>query len=194
LTGLEAGHRDKTEVPGCTHGVSLAVDLPFPAPAMNAELGANQLAFSFMNSADDNVARPGNSFEIGLEALIERAREVATHSYSPYSRFKVGAALRLTNGEIVTGTNVENVSYGLTICAERAALVRAVAQFGPEIRIEAVAIANLNGAASPPCGACRQMLAEFILPEAPVVFPATDGARVMAFSQVLPLAFEMKLK
>jgi cytidine deaminase len=147
-----------------------------------------------MNSADDNVARPGNSFGIGHEALIERAREVATHAYSPYSRFKVGAALRLTNGEIVTGTNVENVSYGLTICAERAALVRAVAQFGPEIRIEAVAIANLNSAASPPCGACRQMLAEFILPEAQVLFPAIDGARVMAFSQMLPLAFEMKPK
>ena len=147
-----------------------------------------------MNSADENVARSTGPLEKGLEALIELAREVASRSYSPYSSFRVGAALRLTNGEIVTGTNVENVSYGLTICAERAALVRAVAQFGPEIRIEALAIANLNGAASPPCGACRQMLAEFILPEAQVVFPATDGARVMAFSQMLPLAFEMKLK
>ena len=128
------------------------------------------------------------------DPLVERARAARLGALADYSRFKVGAALRLTNGEIVTGTNVENVSYGLTICAERAALVRAVAQFGPEIRIEAVAIANLNGAASPPCGACRQMLAEFILPEAPVVFPATDGASVMPFSQVLPLAFEMKLK
>jgi homotetrameric cytidine deaminase len=89
---------------------------------------------------------------------------------------------------------VENVSYGLTICAERAALVRAVTQFGPEIRIEAVAIANLNGSASPPCGACRQVLAEFIQPEAPVLFPAADGVRTMAFSALLPLAFEMKLK
>ncbi len=147
-----------------------------------------------MNSADENVARSTDPLEKGLEALIERAREVASHSYSPYSNFRVGAALRLTNGEIVTGTNVENVSYGLTICAERAALVRAVAEFGPEIRVEALAIANLNGVASPPCGACRQMLAEFILPEAQVVFPATDGARVMTFSQMLPLAFEMKLK
>lgn len=125
---------------------------------------------------------------------MELAREVASRSYSPYSNFRVGAALRLTNGEIVTGTNVENVSYGLTICAERAALVRAVAEFGPEIRVEALAIANLNGVASPPCGACRQMLAEFIFPEARVIFPATDGARVMTFSQILPLAFEMKAK
>jgi cytidine deaminase len=129
-----------------------------------------------------------------LEKLLEQARQAAVRSYSPYSGFRVGAALRLTSGEIVTGTNVENVSYGLTICAERAALVRAVAEFGPEIRVEAVAVANLNHAASPPCGACRQMLAEFVLPDAPVVFPAADGVCTMAFNEVLPLAFEMRLK
>jgi len=128
-----------------------------------------------------------------LEDLTEQARKAAQHSYAPYSKFRVGAALQLTNGKIVTGTNVENVSFGLTICAERAALVRAVSQFGPDIRIAAVAIANLNGLASPPCGACRQVLAEFILPDAPVVFPLADGIRTMAFSEVLPLGFEMKL-
>jgi len=129
-----------------------------------------------------------------LEDLVDRARKAAQHSYSPYSKFRVGSALQLTSGEIVTGTNVENVSFGLTICAERSALVRAVSQFGPEIRIAAVAIANLNGLASPPCGACRQVLAEFILPDAPVVFPSTEGKRTMAFSELLPLGFEMKLK
>ena len=129
-----------------------------------------------------------------IEILLERAHAVAEHSYSPYSGFKVGAAIRLSSGEIVTGTNVENVSYGLTMCAERSALVRAVSEFGPEIRIAAIAVANLNDAASPPCGACRQMLAEFVLPDAPVAFPASDGVRVMAFSEILPLAFEMKLK
>ncbi len=60
-----------------------------------------------------------------LDGLVERARETALNSYSPYSGFRVGAALKLTDGQIVTGTNVENVSYGLTICAERSALVRA---------------------------------------------------------------------
>jgi homotetrameric cytidine deaminase len=147
-----------------------------------------------MVSAEENAMGAGEPLDTALAGLLERAREAALHSYSPYSHFKVGAALRLTSGEIVTGTNVENVSYGLTICAERAALVRAVVQCGPEIRVAAVAIANLNDAASPPCGACRQMLAEFILPDAPVVFPAADGVRVMPFSAVLPLAFEMKLK
>jgi homotetrameric cytidine deaminase len=132
--------------------------------------------------------------EPALEELLAQARKAALHSYSPYSGFRVGAALRLSSGEVVTGTNVENASYGLTICAERAALVRAVAEFGPEIRIEAVAVVNLNDAASSPCGSCRQMLAEFILPDAPVVFPTADGMRTMAFSEILPLAFDMKLK
>ena len=135
-----------------------------------------------------------NTTEPALKSLLDSARQAALHAYAPYSGFRVGAALRLTSGEIVTGTNVENVSYGLTICAERSALVRAVSQFGPEIRVEAVAIANLNDAPSPPCGACRQVLAEFILPDAPVVFPAADGDRTMTFRELLPLAFEMKLK
>jgi homotetrameric cytidine deaminase len=135
-----------------------------------------------------------NLTQPALEKLLELARQAAQHSYSPYSGFRVGAALQLTSGKIVTGTNVENVSFGLTICAERAALVRAVSQFGPKIRIAAVAVANLNGLASPPCGACRQMLAEFILPDAPMVFPAADGARTMTFNEMLPLGFEMKLK
>ena len=132
--------------------------------------------------------------DAALDDLLKLAEQAAQNSYSPYSKFRVGAALRLTNGETVTGTNVENVSFGLTICAERAALVRAVSQFGPEIRIGAVAVANLNGMPSPPCGACRQVLAEFILPDAPIAFPTQEGTRTMAFSELLPLGFEMKLK
>ena len=129
-----------------------------------------------------------------LQDLLGQARAVAAHSYSPYSGFKVGAALLLSNGETVTGTNVENVSYGLTNCAERSALFTAISRFGPEIRIRAVAVANLNNAASPPCGACRQVLAEFIEPDAPVIFPASGGLRQMPFADVLPLAFDMNLK
>ena len=129
-----------------------------------------------------------------MTALLHAARQAALNSYSPYSNFRVGAALRLSNGEVVTGTNVENVSYGLTICAERSALVRAVAEFGAAIRVEAVAVANLNHAASPPCGACRQVLAEFIAPDAPVLFPAADEMRIMAFRELLPMVFDMNLK
>jgi cytidine deaminase len=132
------------------------------------------------------------SIEPELKTLLQAAREVARNSYSPYSRFRVGAALKLSNGEIATGTNVENASYGLTICAERSAVVRAIAQFGPEIRIEAVAIANLNNAASPPCGACRQVLAEFIAPDVPVIFAAGDGITTVPFSELLPWAFDLE--
>ncbi|MGA2216847.1 MAG: cytidine deaminase [Terracidiphilus sp.] len=137
---------------------------------------------------------PGNPTPPSLEHLLEHARLAALHSYSPYSLFRVGAALLLTNGEIVTGTNVENVSYGLTICAERSALVTAVSRFGPQIRIEAVAVTNLNSAASPPCGACRQVLAEFILPSAPVIFPDADGPRILTFAELFPFAFDMNAK
>jgi len=147
-----------------------------------------------MQTAKNNPERRGGPLDAVLEELLALAREAARHSYSPYSAFKVGAALKLTSGEIVTGTNVENASYGLTVCAERAALVRAVAAFGPEIQIVAAAGANLNDAPSPPCGACRQVLAEFILPEAPVVFPAQDGVRAVPFSALLPMAFEKKRK
>jgi homotetrameric cytidine deaminase len=140
----------------------------------------------------ENTHHP--AIDPALAELLARAEQAALHSYSPYSSFRVGAALRLTTGEIVTGTNVENVSYGLTICAERAALVRAVSQLGPAIRIAAVAVANLNQSPSPPCGACRQVLAEFISPDAPILFPAADGLRSMPFSAILPLAFDMKLK
>ncbi|HEY1985323.1 MAG TPA: cytidine deaminase [Terracidiphilus sp.] len=147
-----------------------------------------------MPTADDHLSQSHPAPGPALDGLLEQARLAARNSYSPYSNFKVGAALRLTSGEIVTGTNVENVSYGITICAERSALVRAVSQFGPAIRIEAIAIVNLNQAASPPCGACRQMLAEFASPQTPVAFPAADGPRVLTFSELLPFAYDMKLK
>jgi len=129
-----------------------------------------------------------------LTKLMKQAQKAARNSYSPYSKFRVGAALELADGHVVTGTNVENVSFGLTICAERSALVRAVAEYGPKIRIAAIAVANLNGKASPPCGACRQMLAEFALADAPVIFPGAKGVRTMTFSEILPSGSELKLK
>jgi len=135
---------------------------------------------------------------VNTQQLVNAALNVAQQAYAPYSGFRVGAALLLTNGETVTGTNVENVSYGLTICAERSALVRAVAIFGPEIRIAAAAIVNLNDAPSPPCGACRQVLAEFIDPESPVTFPALRSGAIalitLPFRELLPHGFDLNLK
>lgn len=161
-------------------------------PVPSSLLGAIASRFSTMATSDRANAEGHGTVQLSadLQALMQCAKEAAQHSYSPYSGFKVGAALKLSNGAIVTGTNVENTSYGLTICAERTAMVQAVAQFGPGVRVTAAAITNLNDAPSPPCGACRQVLAEFIEPEATVVFPAADGMRAMRFSQLMPCAFE----
>ena len=132
--------------------------------------------------------------DAALEDLSKNAVLVAENSYSPYSRFKVGAALLLDDGKVVTGTNVESTSFGLTICAERAALVRAISEFGPDIRVRAIAVANLNGAPSPPCGGCRQMLTEFATPDALVIFPVAGGKRTMRLEELLPLGFYLESK
>lgn len=135
--------------------------------------------------------------------LLERAAGAAANSYSPYSHFRVGAALLLEEnptasipippGAIVTGTNVENASYRLTTCAEQAAIAAAVSHFGPGIRIRAVAVANLNGAACMPCGACRQTLAEFAGPDTPVLYPAASGETVITtLTALLPAAFTLQ--
>src|SRR6201996_3559176 len=88
------------------------------------------------------------SFTASDKATLRKlAAQAAEHSYSPYSKFRVGAALLLTDGSIVTGCNVENCSYRLTCCAEQAAIARAVSERGPSIRVRAVAVANLNNAA-----------------------------------------------
>jgi len=98
-------------------------------------------------------------------ALLQTAREVTQHAYAPYSRFRVGAAMRLVNGEIVTGTNQENASFPVGICAERVALSTASSLY-PEIAIDTIAISyhNLEGQSNnpiSPCGICRQTLAEY---------------------------------
>ena len=134
-----------------------------------------------------------NAPQPDFPALTSAANAAAEKAYARYSRFQVGAALLLSNGEVVTGGNVENASYGLTICAERSALVRAIALYGPQIRVAAVVVVNLQHSPSPPCGACRQVLAEFMAPDAPIAFPAEiDGQLqqvITTFGHVLPYTF-----
>lgn len=134
------------------------------------------------------------ALDSALAFLLHQAAAAAQRAYSPYSDFKVGAALQLDNGAIVTAANVENVSYGLTICAERAAIARAVAEYGPDLRIVAVAVTNLNDAPSPPCGACRQMLAEFMAPDATVIFRDDQEILTIPLKTLLPHAFETRVK
>jgi cytidine deaminase len=123
--------------------------------------------------------------------LHAQATRAAANAYAPYSHFHVGAALLLDNGEVVTGCNVENASYRLTTCAEQAAVARAVTQFGPSIRIEAVAVANADPTvACQPCGACRQTLAEFANGDCLIFYPGDGGALIeCTLADLLPASF-----
>ncbi len=106
---------------------------------------------------------------VEIEELISRAREAAEYSYSPYSRFPVGAALLCKNGTVFTGANIENRSFGLTNCAERSALFAALSAGIHDFEALAVA-APASDVPIPPCGACRQVLSEFVKSDFKIYF------------------------
>jgi cytidine deaminase len=122
------------------------------------------------------------------ERLLQSAREATRHAYAPYSHFKVGAALLTSDGQLFTGCNVENTSYGLTNCAERTAIFSAVAQTGPRLMIRAMAVVNAENAPCSPCGACRQVIYEFG-PEASIVFFGATGWKELPVGELLPEGF-----
>jgi cytidine deaminase len=112
-----------------------------------------------------------------MDALLAKARKSAEMAYAPYSKFRVGAALLCEDGSVVTGVNVENRSYGLTICAERNAVTTAVG--GGKRAFLALAICAPDSVEPVgPCGACRQVLSEFMPPGAPVRFAGNGGEQV----------------
>ena len=128
-----------------------------------------------------------------IASLQQHATTVAHRAYAPYSNFRVGAAVLLTDGTIVTGCNVENASYRLTVCAEQAAIATAVSLHGPSIRIRAIAVANLNDTASQPCGACRQTIHEFSTPDTIVFYPSAFGViSETTVNKLLPAAFVLE--
>jgi cytidine deaminase len=104
-----------------------------------------------------------------IDGLFALALDASSKSYSPYSRFRVGAALQCLDGSIFTGTNIENRSFGLTTCAERSALAAAIGAGQRDFSIVVVATPDAEYPVSP-CGACRQVLSEFMAPEAAVIF------------------------
>ncbi|MBU2340194.1 MAG: cytidine deaminase [Alphaproteobacteria bacterium] len=124
-------------------------------------------------------------------ALIAAAREAAAQSYSPYSRFPVGAALRFADGGVVTGTNIENASYGLALCAETVAVARAMAE-GRRGGLEAVAVTGPGDEPLTPCGRCRQVLNELAQlggTDPQVLCVGPDEIRRTTLSALLPDAF-----
>jgi cytidine deaminase len=127
-----------------------------------------------------------------LDQLLEAARAASRRAYCPYSNFHVGAAV-WAGGQVFTGANVENASYGLTICAERTAAFAAVLAGAGQIEALAVACVDAQAGSDPtglmPCGACRQVLAEFARPDIPVV---VDRAGTFTLAELLPMAFRLR--
>jgi cytidine deaminase len=118
--------------------------------------------------------------------LLERAREALGHAYAPYSRFRVGAAIEARDGTIFVGANVENASYGLTLCAERVAVGAAVAG-GARAFTRLVVVTEVERPA-PPCGACRQLLAEFGL-DVEIIARGPSSERRWTLRTLLPDPF-----
>lgn len=124
------------------------------------------------------------------KVLIEEAVKVRENAYAPYSKFKVGAALLTENNRVYTGCNVENASYGATICAERGAAMTAVAAEG-KTKFTALAIATAEQDATPPCAICRQFLSEFCDDDMVVILYSVTSKKVkrLTFSSILPYPF-----
>ncbi len=122
-----------------------------------------------------------------MQELIQAALKVREHAYAPYSGFKVGAAILAKNGEIYTGCNVENASYGLTVCAERVAVNKAISDGVRDF--QGIAIVTDARKPASPCGACRQVLAEFS-PQMPVYLANIQGKVCkLSLEELLPDAF-----
>jgi cytidine deaminase len=123
--------------------------------------------------------------------LLRSANRVMKNAHAPYSKFRVGAAVLLSNGKIFSGCNVENASYGMTNCAERTAIFSAVARCGPKIEIRAVSVTTEQGVPCSPCGACRQVIYEFG-PDATIFFQGAEGPKQAHITELLPEGFRLQ--
>lgn len=121
-----------------------------------------------------------------MEELIERAKGVMGNAYAPYSKFRVAAVVKTKSGRVYTGVNIENASYGLTICAERVAVFKAVSEGNRDV--EVVVVYTDTDEPTPPCGACRQVIAEFN-PDALIIMASKKKVVEARLSQLLPSAF-----
>ena len=125
------------------------------------------------------------------QQLIETATQALDSAYAPYSQFRVGAAVLTTTGKIFAGCNVENASYGLSMCAERNAIANAIIEAGKDkITIKAIAVTNSKQVACSPCGACRQVIWEFGR-DAEVIFRGKQGWQTSTIKKLLPAGFSL---
>ena len=125
------------------------------------------------------------------KALIQEAIEAKKNSYSPYSNFAVGAALLCKDGKIYRGCNIENGAYPTSMCAERVALFKAVSE--GERDFIGIAIVSSSGEITPPCGACRQALSEFVKEDFKVILAKNqDEYKTYDFAELLPLSFKLE--
>ena len=120
--------------------------------------------------------------------LLKTAGDAVKQAHALYSNFRVGAAVLTGKGGFFSGCNIENASYGLSVCAERVAIYSAVAQEGSNMRIRAIAVVSETGGDCPPCGACRQVISEFG-PDAIVIFQGHEGIEELHISELLPKGF-----
>lgn len=126
---------------------------------------------------------------MNIEQLKQQAIEVSKNSYSPYSKFPVAAVFKTKDGQIFSGVNVENASYGLTMCAERNAIFASVTQGATDI--EELVIYTPTQEPTPPCGACRQVIAEFSKTAKITSFCDSDEELTLTIEQLLPSSFSM---
>ncbi len=122
-----------------------------------------------------------------VEQLLEASSEALKRAVAPYSRFKVGASLLADDGTVLTGCNIENPSLMLSICAEKVAIVKAISE--GKKNIKAIMIKSSKGDYCPPCGACRQLIAEFA-PEAEIYLAGKRGIKKYTIKELLPDAFK----
>lgn len=129
--------------------------------------------------------------EINEQELFDVAYKAMDHAYAPYSKYTVGAAILCDDDKVYSGGNIENASYGLTNCAERTAIFKAISEGANEIK--AIAIVNGTSEMSKPCGACRQVMSEFMKADTPVFLANnTNQYKEFTFKEILPLAFSDK--
>jgi len=122
--------------------------------------------------------------------LAKAARDIKRYAFSPFSKFKVGAAILTEDGKIFSGCNIENSSYGLTICAERVAIFNAVSSGA--LKFTAIAIVSDDPDFTPPCGACRQVLLELAGNIDFVMMDSKNRYKIMKLTSLLPFAFTEK--